>query len=144
MKITVVCLLLALLSACSDNTSSRDVKKIDDNVPQTSSSVPSTKENIPHKICTIVRVDYESMCDIYTLDCEGETEYALVCHTKPIGRITNPPRPINLISIKQFNTIHQTQLQYNSLESSGKENVETMSNCCSRKISQKQGTSGCN
>ena len=91
------CLLLTLLFACSDNTHQRDTKKIVVDSPQVSPAIPPIKESVPHKTCTIVRVDYESMCDIYTLDCEGETEYTLVCHIKPIGKITNPPRPIKIV-----------------------------------------------
>lgn len=106
--------MLALLFACSGDTHQCDTKKVitNDNPAQITPSVPPEKENVPHKVCTIVRVDYESMCDIYTLDCEGVTEYALVCHIKPVGKITNPPRPIQIIfdSKRDLKTIHQIQL----------------------------------
>lgn len=100
MKIFIFgCLLLTSLFACSDNIHQCDTKKnvVDDNSSQASPAIPPIKKSVPRKTCTIVRVDYESMCDIYTLDCEGETEYTLVCHVKPIGTITNPPRPIKIM-----------------------------------------------
>ena len=98
MRVIFGCLLLVLLFSCSDNAHQCDTKKIvvDDNSSQIPVSSP-VKESIPRKTCTIVRVDYESMCDIYTLDCEGETEYALICRIKPSGKITNPPRPIKIM-----------------------------------------------
>lgn len=96
MRFFVFGCLLLLLFACSDNTHQCDTKKIvvDDKSSQVSPYIPPIKESIPHKTCTIVSIDHESMCDIYTLDCESETEYTLICHVKPIGTITNPPRPI--------------------------------------------------
>ena len=76
------CLLLTLLFACSDNTHQCDTKKIVVNSPQASPAIPPIKESVPRKTCTIVRVDYESMCDIYTLDCSDRlyvTNHRILC-----------------------------------------------------------------
>lgn len=98
-----------MLLACSDSTPPGDVKIVTDaDTSQISPGTPTNKEVIQRKSCTIVRVDYESMCDIYTLDCEGETEYSLVCHIKPIGKITNPPRPIKII-VKQDSSYYHNK-----------------------------------
>jgi hypothetical protein len=58
--------------------------------------VPAPK---PRRVeCEVVRVDKtNSGCTIYTLSCEGELNFAVICDTKPIGVITDPPRPINYI-----------------------------------------------
>jgi len=91
MKWLAACLFLI---ACADEVAPVDVP------PPTTverSEPPPKVEEPKIRVCEdIVRIDRVSTCTIYTYHCEdGETEYLVSCTTRPIGVITNHPRPIH-------------------------------------------------
>lgn len=49
----------------------------------------------PKIVCVVESIQSIGSCTLYKANCEdGLPAWALVCPHKPIGHVTNPPRPI--------------------------------------------------
>lgn len=86
---------LLLITACGDNPENKNPEQQkDDGAQQTlKAPLPFSPPNI--KECAVSDTLQFKDCTVYTLICEdGSSELFANCHFKPIGIITNPPRPI--------------------------------------------------